>query len=657
MQEHDIKSLVPKYCHLNATISFGENNLRAYSVSARYDDPLTGNLDKRSVVVGFANDTWDNGSNKPLLLLTVGNKSTLIPEADYTYNKAVTGANPTIKVTHDFLYTDGNQQVRLYLFDRNTQYSISDETIAFADKNGTQLRPLNGVGEKPNVDLIFGLSTTVNELRQRTQDKTRLKFNPIGTFVLFEATIPGGKITVESDCFDFEGTISTTTGLTTSTPTSLVTKDFDLIKGSDRRMIYGFYCLGRPNAGYIKIKRNFDKSSVYSKYYTPAFRYNINKPVATSYDGKYINLSAKDLNWFITEWEGTDRIEINMLEGANIVAEYRDINSDEWKKANVSGSLSITGLDKTKTYELRISGLTRVRIVPWGKSNAYIKRVTQWGTAAWTTMAFAFYNCTDLDVVALDNPNLTQTKSLGYIFYGCKKLKYDNGRISLWKTSSVLVMDYMFFDASSFNQELNDWDTSKVETMNSSFQYATSFNKPLDKWQTGKVTNMARMFYGASVFNQPLNSWNVSNVTDMQGMFALSQFDNPLDKWHTGKVTNMRWMFDHTPFNQDIGMWDVSKVTDMQGMFQYAVNFNRQLHDWDVSGVKNMQKMFMVAHQFNQPLDAWKVSSVTDMTEMFNQAKSFNQNISGWDVNKVTAWTNIFISCPIAPNNKPPKFR
>ena len=37
------------------------------------------------------------------------------------------------------------------------------------------------------------------------------------------------------------------------------------------------------------------------------------------------------------------------------------------------------------------------------------------------------------------------------------------------------------------------------------------------------------MFYNASSFNQPLNNWKVSNVTDMDSMFyEATSFNQPL---------------------------------------------------------------------------------------------------------------------------------
>ena len=51
------------------------------------------------------------------------------------------------------------------------------------------------------------------------------------------------------------------------------------------------------------------------------------------------------------------------------------------------------------------------------------------------------------------------------------------------------------------------------------FWDASAFNQPLEQWNVSNVTNMEKMFYKASAFNQPLEQWNVGNVTNTGGMF------------------------------------------------------------------------------------------------------------------------------------------
>ena len=62
-------------------------------------------------------------------------------------------------------------------------------------------------------------------------------------------------------------------------------------------------------------------------------------------------------------------------------------------------------------------------------------------------------------------------------------IKY--GHISLWDTSFITDMSYLFLDKKYFNENINSWDVSNV-------------------------TNMESMFLSVkSLFNQPLNSWDV----------------------------------------------------------------------------------------------------------------------------------------------------
>jgi surface protein len=105
-------------------------------------------------------------------------------------------------------------------------------------------------------------------------------------------------------------------------------------------------------------------------------------------------------------------------------------------------------------------------------------------------------------------------------------------------------MEYMFKDARSFNQPLNNWNVSNVTNMAGMFFNARSFNQPLNNWNVTNVTNMRSMFYRAEQFNQPLNNWNVGNVTNMSSMFEDARsFNQPLNNWNVDNVTNMENMF------------------------------------------------------------------------------------------------------------------
>jgi len=202
--------------------------------------------------------------------------------------------------------------------------------------------------------------------------------------------------------------------------------------------------------------------------------------------------------------------------------------------------------------------------------------------------------------------------------------------------SAVTNLSYMFYNATSFNQDLSTWDVSKVYNMSSMFDGARAFNQPLSTWNVSQVTNMWDMFAGATSFNQALSTWNVSKVTDMSFMFYNAKaFNQDLSKWDVSKVTNMSSMFDGArAFNQALSAWNVSKVIDMRSMFYGATSFNQALSTWDVSKVTNMWYMFDGATAFNQDLSTWDVSNVTNMSDMFYgvtlSIANYDALLNGW---------------------------
>ena len=105
---------------------------------------------------------------------------------------------------------------------------------------------------------------------------------------------------------------------------------------------------------------------------------------------------------------------------------------------------------------------------------------------------------------------------------------------------------------------------------------------------------MSYMFYNASSFNQDVSKWNVSNVTDMSHMFyKASSFNQDVSEWDVSSVTNMSTLFYYTSaFNQDVSGWDVSHVTDMNCMFLGASSFNQDVSVWDVSLLRGVHAMF-----------------------------------------------------------------
>lgn len=168
------------------------------------------------------------------------------------------------------------------------------------------------------------------------------------------------------------------------------------------------------------------------------------------------------------------------------------------------------------------------------------------------------------------------------------------------------------------------------------------------KIATTKITNMSNLFYNKTSFNQNIGNWDVSNVISMYAMFwNAASFNQSLAYWDVSNVSDFINTFTRaTNFNQNIEDWNVSNGTTMRGMFSYASSFNQPIGNWNVSNVDNMNYVFYNAISFNQDISNWDVGFVEEMFSMFNNASSFNQDLSNWNVENVFLCENFDDNTP-----------
>jgi len=73
-------------------------------------------------------------------------------------------------------------------------------------------------------------------------------------------------------------------------------------------------------------------------------------------------------------------------------------------------------------------------------------------------------------------------------------------------------MEYMFYLAYNFNQDISNWDVSNVTDMSHMFHYASSFNQDLGTWHVDNVTDMINMFSDTALdtsnYDSILIGWN-----------------------------------------------------------------------------------------------------------------------------------------------------
>lgn len=235
------------------------------------------------------------------------------------------------------------------------------------------------------------------------------------------------------------------------------------------------------------------------------------------------------------------------------------------------------------TYTIAVSGTFPQIFFNYGGDAQKLVSVDQWGAGVWSSMAFAFAGASNMNITALDAPNLT----------------------------AVTSMSGMFNEAATVNADLSAWDVSHVTDMSGMFSGALAFNGNISTWNTSQVTNMYAMFVAALAFNQNISAWDVSHVTDMSFVF---------------KATPV--------FNQPIGSWNVSAATNMNSMFFQATGFNQSLASWNTSQVTDMGRMFEGATAFNQNIGSWNVGNVQDATTFLKNSglstENYDNLLTGW---------------------------
>lgn len=249
----------------------------------------------------------------------------------------------------------------------------------------------------------------------------------------------------------------------------------------------------------------------------------------------------------------------------NFIVNWGDESSDDitaYDQAEITHTYASAG-----TYEIIITGT----IIGWSFNDTgditKIYEIKSWGSLRLGNSGGYFYGCSNLTVIATDILDLTGTTSLESLFDGCSSLTVVPS-INSWDVSAVTVMSFIFYNVSSFNQDLSSWNTSSV-------------------------THTYGMFFGADSFNQDLSSWDMSSITDAQLMF-----------------------YNALTFDQDLSSWDTSSLIFANRMFYGAISFNQDLGSWNISSLKYTAEMFfgvtLSTANYDALLIGWEAQAVQD---------------------------------------------
>ncbi|WP_299607448.1 BspA family leucine-rich repeat surface protein [uncultured Aquimarina sp.] len=204
-------------------------------------------------------------------------------------------------------------------------------------------------------------------------------------------------------------------------------------------------------------------------------------------------------DFFITTWEiATNNEEIALPitdTGLDFIVDWGDgMITNETEEAYHTYA-------NAGTYTIRISGnFNRMRFNGNADRNK-IQTIEQWGSNTWTSMEDAFNGCTNLEVKAVDSPDLSNVTSLESMFRSCHSLDKDfNVDFSGWDTSSIQDFTWAFTDAIAFNSSsITNWDVSEATRFDFMFLSATSFDQDLSQWDISSATSMDTMLRDAGM--------------------------------------------------------------------------------------------------------------------------------------------------------------
>ena len=368
--------------------------------------------------------------------------------------------------------------------------------------------------------------------------------------------------------------------------------------------------------------------------------------------------------------------------GYYYAVDCNDDGTDEAVEVNddFTCDYGLTGLNTgAGTYTIRIkqdlngNGFPTIYFNGEGDHQKIIN-LNQWGTGNWRSLSRSFKGTINMQVDAVDTPNLSEVEYLTNMFEGALLANPDttnwdtsnivsmnsmfdnaqaaNPNVTNWDTGNVTAMSRMFRGAVNANPDTINWNTAKVEDLSYMFEGAISANPNTTNWNTTLVSKMSHMFSGAVNANPDTTNWDTTNVNNMSSMFLNATIANPnAENWNTENITYMSSIFKNAiNANPDTTMWNLSNLVAAQSMFEGATIANPHTSNWDTSSVIDMTAMFKDATSANPDTSAWLTPNVTRMDHMFDGATSANPVTDTWDVSNVINMTNMFLNVTLSSN-------
>lgn len=297
-----------------------------------------------------------------------------------------------------------------------------------------------------------------------------------------------------------------------------------------------------------------------------------------------------------------------------------------------------------------------------------------------TSMRYMFYNCINLEELALVDVDTSNVRDMTGMFYECINIRPD---LSGLDTSNVTNMSYMFANCIYTGElYLSSFNTSNVTDMSYMFCNCTLSELDIESFDTSKVQNMSHMFASTTAVRSnyidymdasnsgysldlggELNLWNFdySSVTDASNMFKDQSRIGAINlgSFNASKLENMSGMFKGCEMLRDIYWHDVdtTSVTDMSSLFENCYSLKpvskngidysvrERINQLKTGSVQSFKNMFKGCTSLYDLFLAFDTSSATSMRGMFNGCTNLKSLQLGFDSSNVTDFAYMFADC------------
>lgn len=233
------------------------------------------------------------------------------------------------------------------------------------------------------------------------------------------------------------------------------------------------------------------------------------------------NMSSMFLNAFkfnspLDKWNVSN---VTLMTAMFNNAEAFNQSINKWNVSNVTNMTSM--FEKAESFNTSINNwnVSKVKDMRrmFSEATKFNQALNDWDVSNVTLMTSMFNDAESFNQ-ALNNWDVSNVTIMGVMFNNAKLF---NQPLDNWNVSKVINMDSMFSNTESFNQDISNWNVTSLESVSAMFENALEFNQPIGNWDMSNIKSFENdfVFNNAASFDQSLENWYPRQGSGVSIMF------------------------------------------------------------------------------------------------------------------------------------------